>query len=157
MNPYIGKAGQTSYPLKRMWRKLLSNIQQSAYIPTSIRIKILRSIGIKIGERCFIGSDISFDGMHPEYIEIGTHTKITSGTKILTHFFNPEDEGMYLGKVTIGDEVFIGLNTLIVNPVEIGNGAVLAAGSVVIKDVPEWEIWGGNPAKFIKKREIKKS
>ncbi len=94
--------------------------------------------------------------MHPELIEIGTHTKITSGTKILTHFFNSEDEGMYLGKVTIGNEVFIGLNTLIVNPVEIGDGAVLAAGSVVTKDIPAWEIWGGNPAKFIKKREFKK-
>lgn len=94
-----------------------------------------------------------FDGMHPEFVTIGTHTKITSGTKILTHFFNPEDEGMYLGKVSIGDEVFIGMNTLIVNSVEIGEGAVLAAGSVVTKDIPAWEIWGGNPAKFIKKRE----
>lgn len=94
------------------------------------------------------------DGMHPELVTIGNHTKITSGTKILTHFFNPMDEGMYLGRVKIEDEVFIGLNTLIVAPITVGKGAVLAAGSVVVKDVPAWEIWGGNPAKFIKKREL---
>lgn len=98
-------------------------------------------------------SDVNFDGIHPEYIEIGDHVHITSGTKILTHFFNPHDNGMYFAKVTIGDHAFIGMNTLIVSPVEIGEGAVLAAGSVVTKDVPAWEIWGGNPAKFIKKRE----
>ncbi len=62
---------------------------------------------------------------------------------------------MRLGKVTIGDNVFIGINTLIVNPVNIGDGAVLAAGSVVVCDIPSWEIWGGNPAKFIKKRVAK--
>lgn len=61
---------------------------------------------------------------------------------------------MYLGKVTIGKRVFIGVNTVIVNSVEIGDDAVIAAGSVVTKDVPAGEIWGGNPAKFIKKREI---
>lgn len=152
MNPLIDKAGQTSYPLKRFLRKFCITFSQSPFMTSGIRIKLLRLAGLKIGERCFIGSDILFDGMHPELVSIGTHTKITSGTKILTHFFNPIDEGMYLGKVTIGNEVFIGLNTLIVNPVKIGDGAVLAAGSVVIKDVPEWEIWGGNPAKFIKKR-----
>lgn len=153
MNPIIGKAGQASYPLTRIFRKLILVMQMSNLIPSKLRVKMLRGGGLQIGDRCFIGSEVSFDGMHPEYISIGTHTKITSGTRILTHFFNPMDEGMYLGKVTIGSEVFIGLNTLIVNPVEIGDGAVLAAGSVVTKDIPAWEIWGGNPAKFIKKRE----
>lgn len=130
-------------------------IQSSAFIPSSMRCRLLKWGGVKLGKRCFIGSDITFDGIHPELTQIGSHTKITSGTRILTHFFNPEDNAMRLGKVTIGDRVFIGVNTLIVNPVEIGEGAVLAAGSVVVCDIPAWEIWGGNPAKFIKKRVVK--
>lgn len=153
MNPIIGKAGQKSFPFKRFFRKLVITVSISPFISSGFRVKLLKLGGVHVGDRCFIGSDVMFDGMHPEFVTIGTHTKITSGTKILTHFFNPEDEGMYLGKVSIGDEVFIGMNTLIVNPVEIGEGAVLAAGSVVTKDIPAWEIWGGNPAKFIKKRE----
>lgn len=126
----------------------------SSYIPNKLRIKLLKLGGVKVGQRCFIGSEISFDGIHPELVEIGSHTKITSGTKILTHFFNPSDCRMYMGRVKIGSEVFIGVNTLIVSPVNIGDGAVLAAGSVVNKDIPAWEIWGGVPAKFIKKRQL---
>jgi acetyltransferase-like isoleucine patch superfamily enzyme len=108
---------------------------------------------VKIGQKCFIGSDISFDGIHPEYLIIGNHVHITSGTKILTHFYVPDKNQFYYGNVVINDHAFIGINTLIVNSVTIGEGAVLAAGSVVTKDIPAWEIWGGCPAKFIRKRE----
>ena len=55
-------------------------------------------------------------------------------------------------KVSIGNDVWIGHNVIIVGNVTIGNGAVLAAGSVVTKDVPPYTIVGGVPAKEIKKR-----
>ena len=50
------------------------------------------------------------------------------------------------------DNCFIGANTVICNPVTIGANSVVGAGSVVTKDIPDNEIWGGNPAHFIKKR-----
>lgn len=78
---------------------------------------------------------------------------ITSGTKIITHFYSPQDGYYYYGKVNIGEGCFIGINTLIVNSVDIGDKSVLGAGSVVTKNVPAGEIWGGVPAKFIKKVE----
>ena len=56
------------------------------------------------------------------------------------------------GNVTIGNDVWIGRNVIILSGVSIGNGAVIAAGSVVTKNVGDYEIWGGNPCKFIKKR-----
>ncbi len=43
------------------------------------------------------------------------------------------------------------MNTLIVNAVNIGDGAIIGAGSIVNRDIPAGEIWGGNPARFIKK------
>ena len=55
-------------------------------------------------------------------------------------------------KTQIGDDVWIGCNAIIMCGVTIGNGAIIAAGSVVTKDVPPYEIWGGNPAKKIKDR-----
>ena len=57
------------------------------------------------------------------------------------------------GKVTIGDWVYIGTNSLIMPGITIGDGALIAAGSVVTKDVPEYSIVGGVPAKVIKSRK----
>lgn len=153
MNEKFDKLGKSSYPLKRIFAKIFMAVSKSDFISSSIRIKLLRLSGIAIGPRCFIGSSVSFDGIRPDLIEIGEHVKITSGARIITHFFNPDDDGMYLGRVNIGDDVFIGMNTLIVNSINVGTGAVLAAGSVVTCDIPAWEIWGGNPARFIRKRK----
>ena len=58
-----------------------------------------------------------------------------------------------LGKVKIGNNVFIGAHSIICQPVTIGDDVVIAAGSVVTKNIPSGEIWGGVPAKFIKKVE----
>lgn len=58
------------------------------------------------------------------------------------------------GKVRICHNAFIGANCVITKPVTIGHHSVVGAGSVVTKDIPPCEIWGGVPAKFIKKIEI---
>lgn len=60
---------------------------------------------------------------------------------------------MYYGNVHIGKDVFIGLNTIIANAVTIGDSATIGAGSIVIKVIPVGEIWAGNPAKFIMKKQ----
>ena len=53
-------------------------------------------------------------------------------------------------KIEIGDDVFIGANSIILKGVKIGNRSIIGAGSVVRKDIAEDELWIGNPAKFIK-------
>lgn len=69
---------------------------------------------------------------------------------ILSHFITPGG-GLSFGKVVIGNKVFLGAGVIICKPVLIGDNAYIAAGAVVTKDVPPGEIWGGVPAKFIKK------
>ena len=54
-------------------------------------------------------------------------------------------------EVKIGNNVFIGANTIVLKGVTIGDRSIIGAGSVVTKNIPEDEIWGGNPAKFIRK------
>jgi acetyltransferase-like isoleucine patch superfamily enzyme len=56
------------------------------------------------------------------------------------------------GGVEIGNDVWIGYSAMILSGVKIADGAVIAAGAVVTRDVGPYEIWGGNPAKLIKKR-----
>lgn len=53
--------------------------------------------------------------------------------------------------ITIADDVFIGTNSIITKGVSIGEKAIVAAGSVVVKSIPSYEVWGGNPAVLIKK------
>ena len=53
--------------------------------------------------------------------------------------------------VSIGDDVFIGTQVMILKGVNIGERSIIGARSLVVKDVPEGEIWAGNPARFIRK------
>ncbi len=112
-------------------------------------------VDIKIGKRrTFIGKSVQFDTMYPENIIIGNHVHITAGCKFLTHYLDTSAKGIewLSGKIEIGEDSFIGMDTIIAKPVKIGKGVIIGAGSVVTKDIPDYEIWAGNPAKFIKKR-----
>ncbi len=122
------------------------------FITSRIRLRMLKSGGVNLRGYAFIGANVTFDGIHPELITIGEGAIITTGTCILSHFYSTKDSKFYLGEVRIGDHVFIGMNTLIVNAVNIGDNAVIGAGSIVTCDIPANEIWAGNPAKFIRKR-----
>lgn len=68
--------------------------------------------------------------------------------KILGH----DTEAISKGDIIVKDDVWIGLNSIILSGVTIGQGAIVAAGSVVTKDVPAYSIVGGNPARVIKYR-----
>ncbi|WP_405611265.1 acyltransferase [Polaribacter sp. Asnod1-A03] len=63
------------------------------------------------------------------------------------------ETGIKKEKVLIKEGAFIGASSIILKGVEIGEKSVIAAGSVISKNIPDNEIWGGNPAKFIKKIE----
>ena len=113
--------------------------------------------GVKIlnPKKTFIGEDVLFDTNYPEDIIIEEGVRLTSGVKIVTHFMNPVIRKYERGEVYIGKRAYIGMNTLIVKPVNIGEGAIVGAGSVVTKDIPPYEVWAGNPARFIKRLEPK--
>lgn len=141
-----------TYSIFRAIRKILLSISESQLIPGTFRYRLLKLVGIKFEGTCFIGSGVSFDTLHPELISIGEKSIITTGCKTLTHFYNIGADKFYTGTVVIGSKCFIGMNTLIVHSVKIGDNVVVGAGSVVTKDIPSGEVWAGNPAKFIRKR-----
>lgn len=125
---------------------------------------------VQIGDYTFINeySRIDFNCKYVgKYCSISHNVKIGMGPHPL-HFFSTSpvfyskarkfvdtekyDEIQAKGYTTIGNDVFIAANSIILAGVTIGDGAVIAAGSVVTKDVPPYAVVGGNPAKIIKYR-----
>lgn len=104
----------------------------------------------------FIGEGVVVDTNFPEDIIIEGGVTLATRCIIVTHFV--EIDGNQCrhysrGKVVIKKRAYIGANTVICKPITIGEGAIIGASSVVTKDIPPFEIWAGNPAKFIRKRE----
>lgn len=120
----------------------------------SMRPTIVKLAGINVLEpkHTFIGTDIGWDTVNPEKIVIERGVRITARVQILTHFIDPATGDYTCGEVRIKEGAFIGISTIILKPVTIGKNAIIGAGSVVTKDIPDNEVWAGNPAKFIKKR-----
>ncbi len=108
--------------------------------------------GITIGKGTIIGDHAFLDGRAP--LKIGDHVDIASEVMIYNseHDVSAEDFVATRASVEIGDYVFIGPRVIILPGVKIGKGAVVAAGAVVTKDVDEFTIVGGVPAKEIGKR-----
>ena len=141
------------YPPKRMWRKLWLGHAGLPMLPQH-RSWFLKLGGVNIKGCAMIYGGVLIDTVAPDKVYIGNNVTITAGTKILTHYLDPLVAGrrFRLGEVHIEDDVFIGVNVIICNSVTIGKGAIVGAGSVVTKDIPPYEVWAGNPARFIKKR-----
>lgn len=141
------------FSLKRLFRVLFLKIQVWNIWPGSFRYHLLRLGGVNVAEQCHIGGYNLFDTLRPDLITIGRHTSISTRCIILSHFVHQKNGSRKwsYGKVIIGNNVFLGANVIICKPVSIGDNAVIAAGAVVTKDVPAGEIWGGVPAKFLKK------
>ena len=86
-------------------------------------------------------------------VRVGAHTSILGFDHIHTDTSKPiYHQGTVSKGVTIGDDVYIGSNAIILDGVTVENHSIIAAGAVVTKDVPEYSVVGGNPATVIKDR-----
>lgn len=87
-------------------------------------------------------------------IIIGNNVSISHNVSFCSgsHDYNTSDFKYVKGEIIVGDNVWIGLNATILKNVHINEGAIIAAGSVVTKNVPSYEIWAGVPAKKIGER-----
>lgn len=128
-------------------------------------VEYLRKQGITIGEDVTFHDPAStvVDVQNPQLITIGDHVNITRGVVILTHDYSwavlkakPDEEahpagGIFgaCGHVTIGNNVFIGVNAIITRGVTIGDDVIIGAGSVVTKDCLAGGIYAGNPARRV--------
>lgn len=136
--------------LKKLWAKRSSDTW----------LDYLRTQGMRIGEGTTLFSkpfSITFDITRPWLIEIGKNVQITKGVTILSHGYDGSalkakygDLVGSAGKVTIGDNCFIGMNSTILKGTTIGDNVIVGAGSVLTgKNYPSNSVVAGNPAKVI--------
>lgn len=107
-------------------------------------------VNTQIGKFCSIGSFVSIcTGKHPSTVFVSTSPVFYSKS---ANSFADKEYFKESGAVHIGHDVWIGSNVVIIDDVNIGTGAIIAAGSIVTKDVPPYAIYGGVPARLIKMR-----
>jgi len=137
------------------FKRLIRNILQlpAWFLPwKGLRRIFHRMKGVNIGKRVEIGYMVLIDNRRPELIVIEDDVTITTMCVVISHDLSRKyNEGKEIvGKVHIRKGAFIGMNTVIMPGVTIGEGAVVAAGSVVTKDVEPKTVYGGVPAKKIR-------
>ena len=114
---------------------------------------------IVLGDHVWIGHNVKIDGRGG--VKIGSGCILARQIEIISsnHYFQGEDlmeipyDKRFISKpINIGENVWMGLRTIILPGVTIGEGAVVGAGSVVTKDIPPLAIVAGNPARVIRYR-----
>ena len=115
---------------------------------------IFGSMGINCSWRPFVLPS------EPKSVFLGNNVNVAAGVRFITHdmsfsFINryygiySNSNKLYVGTIRVGNNVMIGADSIILYNHKIGNNVIIAAGSVVVNDIPDNEIWGGNPAKRI--------
>jgi acetyltransferase-like isoleucine patch superfamily enzyme len=119
------------------------------FVPSlALKRVLLRLTGMKVGKNVSIGLGAMFDIFFPELIEIGDNSIIGYNATLLAHEFLVNE--WRRGKVKVGKNVMIGANSLVLPGVEIGDGAVVSACSLVNRDIPPGVFVGGVPARVLR-------
>lgn len=155
--------------IKKKWRSMNKhNSTRIGTISNPSFIKFIENGGVTVGKNSYGQINMHSSGSKNESLSIGANCSISSQSNFLlggehnyktistypykNKKFGYISEATTKGPIIIDDEVWIGDNALILSGVHIGKGAIIAAGSVVVKNVPPYAIVGGNPAKLIKFR-----
>lgn len=151
--------------LRRSWGEL--NLHNNTEVANTIDDGLFPIESVSVGCATYGPLRVLYYGAENEKLVIGNYCSIASGCLFIlggNHnfhtfssfpfraFFCGEQEAWSKGPIIIDDDVWIGTNSIILSGVHIGKGAIVAAGSIVTKDVPPYTVVGGCPMKFIKKR-----
>ena len=112
---------------------------------------------LSIGDYSWVGEEVWIDNL--TMVTIGTNVCISQAAYICTgnHDWSDRSFGLQVKAVALEDGSWVGAKALVCPGVTIGRCAVVAAGSVVTSDIPSYEIHGGNPTQFLKRREFREA
>lgn len=138
---------------KRLWQTL----RLLTYRSDKKRSEWLRKNDVFYSMGDNVSLNMKIMPLYPKLISFGNNVKVATGVTFVTHdvismVLNNCAQYRYkenIGCIKVGDNVFIGAKSIIMPNVSIGSNVIIAAGTVVTKDIPDGEIWGGVPARRI--------
>jgi len=164
-----GKHGflKLTYKALRLWKnEILQKLAKNSVIliPAPLSVRLLRPLlhrlrGVKVGKNISIDQEVILDSVYPEKIHLENGCIISNAVQIIVHKRdytnyrkgdNVNDLGYIVEDTYIGKNATIGVGAIILGGVKIGEGAIIAAGSVVTKDVEPYTMVAGIPAKKMK-------
>lgn len=148
----IKPSPQFMYGWRRFWWKLFgATLGKKVLIRPSARVTYPWKI--RIGDYAWIGDRAELYSLAD--IEIGAHSVISQDCYLCagSHDYNRIDFPLIGKPIHIADQVWVAAGCFIAPGVNIAEGAIIGARSVVLKDIPRASLWAGNPAKEIKKRQ----
>ena len=110
---------------------------------------------LEVGDDCWIGEQVWIDNL--TLVRIGNSACLSQGAYLCTgnHDWTDPAFGLRVAAIEVGTGAWAGARSLLMPGVELGEGAVVSAGSVVSGRVPAYQVFGGNPASFIKERRLR--
>lgn len=145
----------------------------ASYLPANAaRIAVLRAIGLRTGRGCVVHHGVAMRAAHKirvgddtwldEHVRldgrgglvVGSHVSMGAGVQVWTaqHDWRAADFAYTSAPVTVGDRAWVCARAVVLPGVSIGEGAVIAAGAVVVDDVPAWTVAAGVPARVVAER-----
>ncbi|CAN5559625.1 putative colanic acid biosynthesis acetyltransferase [soil metagenome] len=158
------------------WFFIGSPIIRAQWMPSSsLRVRILRAFGARIGDRvvmrpgtqikypwhlvvgndCWLGEKVWIDNLTT--VRLGNSVCLSQGVYLCTgnHDWGDKAFGLMIAPIMLNDSSWAGAMSVLLPGTVLGEGAIAAAGSVINGIVPDYEIYGGNPGAFLKKRIIR--
>lgn len=135
------------------WKDHMLNVWAQTFPWNKARIKMQRWRGVRIGKNVHIGTYVNMDLPYPYFITVEDGVSLAGSITILTHNkpleYHRNCSPSYIAPVTVHKNAWVAVNVTILPGVEIGEGAIVSAGSVVSTDIPPFTIASGNPAKVV--------
>ena len=148
----------------------ISRFLMESFIMTPISVRkwrpwLVRRMGAHVGKNVAIGDHVRIDSGHADMIYIEDYVQLTGGCRVLAHKRdltdyhvgdNAADFGYKVEPVRLCKGCQIGMESMIMPGVTVGEGAIVGAGSLISKDIPAWTIAVGRPAKVVKEVPYRK-
>lgn len=126
--------------------------------PVGLKNIFYRWGGIQLGKKVFIGESTYFiDGFNGDLIVLEDEAVLSPKTVLVAmavpgqSFLQHRYRVVKVGRITVKKGAWLGAGCVVLPGVTIGEGSIVGANAVVTEDIPDYEVWGGNPARFIKR------
>ena len=139
----------------RLLRAFGARIGTGVILKPGVRVKYPWRLAV--GDHTWLGEDCWIDNIAD--VRIGSHACISQGAYLCTgnHDWSSQTFSLVTGPIAIGDGAWVGARAVVCPGVTLGDLAILTAGGIGARNIPEREIHGGNPAVFLRKRPIGKN